>query len=67
MKKSDAIKFFGSAAKLARALQIDSSAVSRWGEDVPRCRQGHIEFATGGALKSAETIAVLKRTENADK
>ncbi len=35
MTKSQAIRFAGSAAKLARVLGISDQAVSKWGEDIP--------------------------------
>jgi len=35
MKTKQAVKFFGNQAKLARALDITESAVSRWGLIVP--------------------------------
>jgi hypothetical protein len=35
MRKSQAIKFAGSAASLARVLGVTPSAISQWGEDMP--------------------------------
>ena len=36
MKKSDAINYYGSAAELAKMLKITESAVSQWGDTIPR-------------------------------
>lgn len=38
MKKSEAIKKLGSAAAVARALNISQPSVSTWGEDIPELR-----------------------------
>ena len=38
MKKSVAIKKAGSAAKLARILNITQPAISHWGEEIPHAR-----------------------------
>lgn len=38
MKTEFAIKAFGSSVALAKALGITPSAISQWGEDVPRLR-----------------------------
>ncbi|MBQ7626686.1 MAG: hypothetical protein IJS87_06515 [Rhodocyclaceae bacterium] len=35
MEKSDAVKNFGSVAKLARAVGVTSSAVSQWPRTLP--------------------------------
>ncbi|EZH80398.1 Cro/CI family transcriptional regulator [Aeromonas hydrophila] len=55
MKKADAIKFFGSAAELARKLNISEAAVSQWGETIPQGRAYQIEVLTGGELKAAQS------------
>jgi len=52
MTTNDAIKHFGSAAALARALGIGRSAVQQWGEKPPVPRQYQIEVVSGGALKA---------------
>ncbi|MFM5577091.1 Cro/CI family transcriptional regulator [Aeromonas veronii] len=52
MKKEDAISYFGSAAELARSLNISEPAVSRWGETIPKGRAYQIEVLTGGKLKA---------------
>ncbi|UCM51871.1 Cro/CI family transcriptional regulator [Aeromonas dhakensis] len=55
MKKEDAISYFGSAAELARTLNISEPAVSRWGSDIPKGRTYQIEVLTGGKLKATPT------------
>lgn len=52
MKKTTAIKFFGSGVKLAEALKINSSAVYQWPETIPRLRAFEIERLTKGKLKA---------------
>jgi len=51
MKTSDAIKYFGTAAELARALGIQRQSISGWGKTVPLARQYQIERLTDGKLK----------------
>lgn len=52
MKTVDVIKYFGSAAALARALNCNRSAVSQWGEDVPLARQFQLQVITKDTLKA---------------
>ena len=52
MKKSEAIKHFGTATKLAKALGITKSAVSLWPEKIPRGRAFEIQVLTKGKLKA---------------
>lgn len=52
MRKEDAIRYFGNATKLARALGISKQAISKWGDDVPEGRDYQIEVLTGGALRA---------------
>ncbi|QTL94013.1 Cro/CI family transcriptional regulator [Aeromonas jandaei] len=52
MKKEDAISYFGSAAELARSLNISEPAVSRWGDTIPKGRAYQIEVLTDGKLKA---------------
>ena len=54
MKKSDAIEHFGSASKLATAINIAPAAVSQWGETIPLLRAYQLEKITGGQLKVEE-------------
>lgn len=48
MKTKDAIKHFGSAAKLAAALGISRPAISQWGTIVPLGSAALIEKLTSG-------------------
>lgn len=50
MLKSDAIKFYGTRAKVAEAAGVDPSAVSQWGRLVPEGRAQRLVEASGGAL-----------------
>ncbi len=43
MKKSEVIALFGSQSEVARALKITRSAVSKWGETIPKLRGFQIE------------------------
>ena len=52
MKKSTAIEYFGNSVKLAKALDINPSAVYQWAEIIPRLRAFEIERITNGALKA---------------
>lgn len=52
MKKADVINYFGSAAELARKLNISEAAVSQWGDTIPQGRAYQIEVVTGGELKA---------------
>ena len=57
MKTQDAIKYFGTASRLARALGIERQAVSAWGEKIPSGRQFQIEVITKGKLKAEKVAA----------
>ncbi|WP_234082954.1 Cro/CI family transcriptional regulator [Enterobacter quasiroggenkampii] len=52
----DAIKFFGTRMKLAKAASVDPSAVSQWKELVPEARAHRLEEASGGVLTYDKTI-----------
>ena len=39
MKTQTAIELAGSAAMLAKILEVTPSAISQWGEDVPQARE----------------------------
>lgn len=54
MKKTDAIAHFGSATKLAKAINIAPAAVSQWGENIPMLRAYQIERITNGKLVVVE-------------
>ncbi|WP_110949519.1 Cro/CI family transcriptional regulator [Pseudomonas bohemica] len=55
MKTTQAVSHFGSKKKLADALDISPSAVTLWGEVIPRLRQFQIQMLTGGALAAEVT------------
>lgn len=50
MKTSNAVRFFGSQAALARALGIKPPSVCGWGEVVPRGRAYELLALTDGAI-----------------
>lgn len=45
MNAKDVIEFFGTQEKTAEALLISQSAISQWGDIVPKPRRGHVELA----------------------
>ncbi len=49
MTKDEAIKFFGSPSKLAKACDVSRQAVNRW-EEIPLTRQFQIQVITEGKL-----------------
>ncbi|MCC6530947.1 MAG: helix-turn-helix domain-containing protein [Burkholderiales bacterium] len=51
MLTSDAIAFFGGAAKLADAIGVRAPSIYSWGERVPWRRQIQLEQLSRGALK----------------
>ena len=52
MLKSEVLKFYGSAAAVARLIGISRSAVSQWGHLVPVRRAYELERLTNGKLKA---------------
>lgn len=50
MKTKTAIDYFGNQAALAKALNITTSAITQWGEEVPARRALELEKLTAGAL-----------------
>jgi DNA-binding transcriptional regulator YdaS (Cro superfamily) len=60
MKKADAIKHFGSATLLARALDISSASVSMWGDDVPAGRAFQLQVLTKGQLRAVSDEPKIK-------
>ncbi len=52
MKTELAVDYFGTKAAIADALGIKRSAVSQWGETIPKGRAYQIEVLTGGMLKA---------------
>jgi len=51
MRKADAIKFYGTVAKLGRALDIRPNAISMHGEILPKALACELEVITAGALR----------------
>lgn len=54
MKTTDAIRHFGGATALSRALGIRREAIYQWGPEVPPRRAYELERITGGLLKAPE-------------
>ena len=52
MTMKQALKYFGTQAKIAEALKISQAAVAQWNETVPRLRQFELERITNGELKA---------------
>lgn len=50
MLKQDAINFFGSKARLAKAAGVHPSAVSQWGELIPEKNAFRLQMASGNTL-----------------
>lgn len=67
MKTSDAIAYFGSAARLAEKLGIRVQAVSQWGELVPKGRAYEIQALTNGGLKVAPELYGQRKAAPAEK
>lgn len=64
MTKDEAIKFFGTQEKLAKALGIAQPSVATWGEHPPALRQLQIERLTWGKLRAeADCYAPTKTAE----
>jgi len=57
MNLTDTIMFFGSKANLAAALKIYRSAISNWGDSIPRARQYPIQVLSRGKLKADSKCA----------
>lgn len=67
MKTELAIDYFGSKAAIADALGIKKSAVSQWGETIPRGRAYQIEVLTGGQLKAELTTTGKRHIQHVDR
>ena len=50
MQKTEAIKFYGTATRLAKALGITPQAVYKWPATVPMVRQYQLAELTGDRL-----------------
>lgn len=51
MFKKDAVNFFGSKSKLAKAAGVAASSVSVWGDLVPEKNAMRLQIASNGALR----------------
>jgi transcriptional repressor of cell division inhibition gene dicB len=51
MLKEDAIRFYGSAANLAKALDVNRSVVTRWPKRLPIFRAHQLERLSKGKLR----------------
>ncbi|MBC0852603.1 MULTISPECIES: Cro/CI family transcriptional regulator [Pantoea] len=51
MFKTQAIDFFGSKSKLAKAAGVRLPSIYKWGELVPEGRASRLQAASGGVLK----------------
>lgn len=54
MTKQQAIKWAGSATKLARLLGLSDGAVSQWGREPPMLQQYRIQSLSDNRLKVSE-------------
>jgi hypothetical protein len=55
MTKQEVIDYFGSYAKVARALRISPAAVYKWPDELPDRIGFRVELVTKGVFKSNET------------
>ncbi|WP_429178634.1 Cro/CI family transcriptional regulator [Aeromonas salmonicida] len=61
MRTELAVNYFGTKAAIADALGIKKSAVSQWGDTIPKGRAYQIEVLTGGKLKADQSQAAQGR------
>ncbi|MFB0769884.1 Cro/CI family transcriptional regulator [Aeromonas salmonicida] len=61
MRTELAVDYFGTKAAIADALGIKKSAVSQWGDIIPKGRAYQIEVLTGGKLKAEQSQAAQGR------
>ena len=54
MRKTDAIKIFGSASELARAIGISPQAVYQWPDELSRALEDRVLAATHRAVTRSE-------------
>jgi DNA-binding transcriptional regulator YdaS (Cro superfamily) len=52
MRTDEAITYFGSQVKLAKALAMAQPSIAQWGDFPPAIRQVQIERLTNGGLKA---------------
>lgn len=53
MTTEEVIKHYGSKAAVARALGLEKSAISQWGDEPPHLRQCELQILTKGKLKAS--------------
>lgn len=63
MRTKAAIKKFGTAANLARALGITRQAITDWGDEVPEGRAYQLEILTNGELKAPRPSVMGQRAQ----
>jgi len=56
MNKSEAIKKAKGASRLAELLGIDKSAVSRWGDEIPKLRLYELKELKPGWFRKPRSI-----------
>jgi DNA-binding transcriptional regulator YdaS (Cro superfamily) len=57
MRRTEAIKFFGSQTAVGRAIGVSQASVQKWtDEGIPVLRQLQIEIASKGKLKADRTL-----------
>lgn len=56
MNKDEAIRYYGSASALARAIGVTPAAIFHWGERVPPLRQIQLERLTCGRLAADPSV-----------
>ncbi len=67
MLKTHAIDYFGSQAEIARALEISSAAVAKWGDVVPHTSATALEILSGGGARVDRSLyPELARAEAAE-
>lgn len=67
MLKKDVIAFFGNQNKTADALGLSPVAVCRWGDIVPKTRQGHVRLAMEAEQKKRDEAAKKEARRQARK
>jgi uncharacterized protein (DUF1015 family) len=56
MKAQEVFDYFGGIRGAAEALKMSTQALYKWGEEVPKTRQAHVEVATKGKIKMDKPI-----------
>ncbi|HCB0125584.1 TPA: transcriptional regulator [Klebsiella variicola subsp. variicola] len=63
MYKSDALSFFGTKTRLAKAAGVRLSSIYKWGGLVPEGRAARLQSASGGQLHYDKDIYDQYRNE----